>query len=72
MLPKRLSHNFLFSALGLALSAMASADQLVLTNGDTLSGELQEQTDTYVIWQSDNFGALKIQRKELQQSTACH
>jgi hypothetical protein len=67
MLPKRLSHNFLFSALGLALSAMASADQLVLTNGDTLSGELQEQTDTYVIWPRS-----KLPRKELQQSTACH
>jgi len=65
MLPKRLNHNFLFSALGLALSAMVSADQLVLTNGDTLSGELQEQTDTYVIWQSDNFGALKIAAKRI-------
>ena len=43
-----------------SLSSVAFSDQISLKNGDTLQGTLISQTDTYVLWQSDNFGELQI------------
>ena len=38
----------------------ACSDQISLKNGDTLHGSLISKTDTYISWQSDNFGVLNI------------
>ena len=38
----------------------AYSDQISLKNGDTLHGSLISKTDTYISWQSDNFGVLNI------------
>ena len=43
-----------------SLSSLVISDQISLKNGDTLQGSLISKTDTYVIWQSDNFGEVKI------------
>ena len=43
-----------------ALTTTASADQITLTNGDTIQGQLGEQTYSHMIWNSDSFGALSI------------
>jgi putative salt-induced outer membrane protein YdiY len=43
-----------------SLNSLALSDQISLKNGDTLQGTLISQTDTYVLWQSDNFGQLQI------------
>lgn len=43
-----------------ALATSVFADQLALTNGDIIQGQLDEQTDTHMIWNSDSFGALSI------------
>ncbi|MGB1333829.1 MAG: hypothetical protein ACPG57_02890, partial [Porticoccaceae bacterium] len=46
--------------LTVSLNSLAFSDQISLKNGDTLQGTLISQTDTYVLWQSDNFGELQI------------
>jgi putative salt-induced outer membrane protein YdiY len=43
-----------------SLSSLVISDQISLKNGDRLEGSLISKTDTYVIWQSDNFGEVKI------------
>jgi len=36
------------------------ADELVLSNGDVLQGQTVEQTESHLMWHSDNFGNLSI------------
>lgn len=43
-----------------AFMNFAYSDQIILKNGDTLHGSLISKTDTYISWQSDNFGVLNI------------
>ena len=43
-----------------AFMNFACSDQISLKNGDTLHGSLISKTDTYISWQSDNFGVLNI------------
>ncbi|MGB2145048.1 MAG: DUF481 domain-containing protein [Porticoccaceae bacterium] len=43
-----------------AFMNFAYSDQISLKNGDTLHGSLISKTDTYISWQSDNFGVLNI------------
>ena len=44
----------------LALTSIVSADQITLTNGDIIQGQLNEQTESHVIWNSESFGNLSI------------
>lgn len=50
----------LAATLPVALSSLAQSDQIILTNGDILTGTLVSQDDTYIEWQSDSLGTLKI------------
>lgn len=43
-----------------ALTTTVSADQITLTNGDIIQGQLNEQTESHVIWHSESFGNLSI------------
>jgi putative salt-induced outer membrane protein YdiY len=43
-----------------AFMNFAYSDQISLKNGDTLHGSLISKTDTYISWQSHNFGVLNI------------
>lgn len=49
----------------LSVSAVSLADQLALTNGDILNGTMQEKTEDQVLWQSDNFGLLAIDKARI-------
>ena len=49
----------------LALATTAAADQITLTNGDIIQGQLNQQTETHVIWNSDSFGALTIAQEQV-------
>lgn len=57
-----MSRNKLHVAFSLIipLSAPSSADEIILVNGDILQGTQTEITDTHIIWNTDNFGALTI------------
>mgnify|MGYP000023409759 FL=1 len=57
-----MSHIKLHLAFSLIipLSATSSADEIILVNGDILQGTQTEITDTHIIWNTDNFGALSI------------
>lgn len=44
----------------MTLTAIVSADQITLTNGDIIQGQLSEQTESQVTWDSERFGALTI------------
>lgn len=46
--------------LTVALSPLSTAGEIVLTNGDTLQGQLLEQNAQGVIWVSESFGNLSI------------
>ena len=46
-------------------SLPAFSDQISLKNGDFLQGTLTSQTDTFVLWQSDNFGELQIPKDQV-------
>jgi putative salt-induced outer membrane protein YdiY len=48
------------ATLSVALSFLAQSDQIILTNGDILTGTLVSQDDTYIEWESDSLGTLKI------------
>ncbi|MCT2529505.1 DUF481 domain-containing protein [SAR92 clade bacterium H921] len=48
-----------FVAFFIAITS-ASADELVLANGDLLKGETVSQSATHLLWRSDNFGNLSI------------
>lgn len=54
----------LLGSISLATATLATitvyADELVLTNGDRLQGQIVEQTESHLIWRSDNFGELSI------------
>ena len=52
-----------FASLTLATSV--TADQITLTNGDIIKGQLKQQTDTHVIWSSDSFGTLTIAQEQI-------
>lgn len=56
--------RFLLGILSLCAFTLAStllfADELVLTNGDTLQGQVVEQGDHHLLWHSDNFGNLSV------------
>lgn len=43
------------------LSSKSHAEQIILTNGDTLSGKLAHKSASELVWASDNFGALTIE-----------
>lgn len=45
---------------GLVLSTNGLAGQLILTNGDSISGQLIEKTEEQLVWNADNFGPLTI------------
>lgn len=49
----------------LAFTTTVSAGQITLTNGDILQGQIGDQTDSHVIWHSDNFGALAINLEQI-------
>jgi len=55
----------LTATVALALSSLAYSDQISLKNGDILQGTLTSQTDAYVLWESDNFGALQIPTNQI-------
>lgn len=50
----------LAATLSVALSSLAQSDQIILTNGDILTGTLVSKDDTYIEWESDSLGTLKI------------
>lgn len=45
---------------------LAVADRLVLSNGDSISGELVEIKDGFLLWKSDMMGELKIDQGHVQ------
>ncbi len=56
-----MSHIKLFlSSLLIIIFSAASADEIILLNGDILQGSKIEETDSHIIWNSDNFGNLSI------------
>ena len=57
-----MSHNkfYLFSFLIITFSAVSSAEEIILLNGDILQGSITEETDSHIIWNADNFGNLSI------------
>jgi hypothetical protein len=54
-----------FGLLLLSSSAASLADQLALTNGDVINGTMQEKTEDQVLWLSDNFGLLAIDKARI-------
>jgi hypothetical protein len=46
-------------------AASLQADELALVNGDSLQGTTVAQTDSHLIWLSDNFGELTIALKRV-------
>jgi putative salt-induced outer membrane protein YdiY len=50
----------LAAIVALSLNSFAYCDQITLKNGDTLQGTLISRTETFVIWQSNNFGTVHI------------
>jgi len=46
--------------LVLLLSTKSIADQVILTNGDSLQGTKTGETESHIFWQSDTFGPLTI------------
>ena len=54
-----------FSLALVTASALSFADQLVLSNGDTLNGTMQEKTEDQVFWLADNFGLLVIDKTRI-------
>jgi hypothetical protein len=50
----------------LLLSLPAFAGQVVLDNGDIISGELQGIEEEFVIWQADNFGQIRIPKVRVE------
>ena len=50
----------IFSFLVISLSAISSADEIALMNGDIIQGSQAELTESHIIWNADNFGALSI------------
>ena len=55
----------LAATLSVALSSLAQSDQIILTNGDILTGTLVSQDDTYIEWESDSLGALNIPNEQV-------
>jgi len=49
-----------FAILVLLLSTKSIADQIILTNGDSLQGTKIGETESHLFWQSDTFGPLSI------------
>ena len=46
--------------LAVLLSTKSFADQIILTNGDSLQGTKTGETESHLFWQSDTFGPLTI------------
>lgn len=59
------TNNPLIWMATLILTTTVSADQITLTNGDILQGQIGEKTDSQVIWHSENFGALTIALEQI-------
>lgn len=60
--------QYRFAAAGCTLlAAGVSAGELVLSNGDTLSGELVRMEGTKLYWKSDSFGELAVDKSRVQQ-----
>ncbi|MDB4076507.1 DUF481 domain-containing protein [Porticoccaceae bacterium] len=58
------SRAILLGSISLAAITLSTttthADELVLNNGDVLQGQTVEQTESHLMWRSDNFGDLSI------------
>ena len=54
-----------FCTLLMAFAGLSSADEISLSNGDVLHGKMHEQTDDHVLWRSDNFGLLTIDKTRI-------
>jgi len=58
------SRAILLGSISLAAITLSTttthADELVLNNGDVLQGQTVEQTESHLMWHSDNFGNLSI------------
>ena len=51
-----------FGLFTLTFCVASSGDEIILSNGDVLQGQEQQQTEDQVLWQSDNFGLLAIDK----------
>ena len=49
----------------LTLSKTVSAEQLILINGDNIQGQLIEQTEEHLVWESSSFGTLTIALEQI-------
>ena len=47
-------------AFAIVFIDFAQSDQIILKNGDKAHGTLITQTNSYITWESDNFGVVKI------------
>ena len=56
--------------LVLLLSTKSIADQIILTNGDSLQGTKTGETESHLFWQSDIFGPLTIALDDVASITA--
>jgi putative salt-induced outer membrane protein YdiY len=50
----------LVATFSFGYSTLVHSDQISLKNGDTLQGTLITRTEAFVIWESNNFGTLRI------------
>ncbi|MBT3527684.1 MAG: hypothetical protein HN476_00940, partial [Porticoccaceae bacterium] len=58
------------ASLVLLLSTKSIADQIILTNGDSLQGTKTGETESHLFWQSDTFGPLTIALDDVVSITA--
>lgn len=56
----RSNHFIIFILTSFYCLQFASADQILLTNGDVIEGAVIEQSDDYIVWESVNFGKMTI------------
>ncbi|MDG1496178.1 MAG: DUF481 domain-containing protein [Porticoccaceae bacterium] len=54
--------QFFGPLITLTFCVASSGDEIILSNGDVLQGQEQQQTEDQVLWQSDNFGLLAIDK----------
>jgi putative salt-induced outer membrane protein YdiY len=50
----------LVATVTFAHCSLAHSDQISLKNGDTIQGSLISKTEAFVVWESNNFGTLRI------------
>lgn len=51
-----------FGLFSLTFYIASFADEIKLSNGDVLQGQEQQRTENQVLWLSDNFGLLAIDK----------